>query len=264
MAEEPLSDEALDAAGEALARQVGLSLSAGLRGTLREAAGAAARALGLAPAALARLAAAGEPGALDALAEHAVVGETFFWRHPDGLAALVARLAARPGPLTLWSAGCASGEEPYGLAMSLLEAGRDGRGDRILATDLSAAALRAALAGRYGERSVRRLPPALAGRWLVQGEGHAEVAPAVRALVELRRHNLLDAPPETGLDAVVCRNVVIYFEPGVARRVVRRLAGALAPGGFLLLGPVELALAEGAGLEWVEDGEAVLLRRPGP
>jgi chemotaxis protein methyltransferase CheR len=264
-----VSDEAptereLDAAGEALAGRAGLSLSAGLRTTLRQAVLAAARQLGLAPAALARRAAAGEEAALDALAGQAVVGETSFWRHAEGLAALTARLAPRPGPLRLWSAGCASGEEPYGLAMALLEAGRAGRGDRILATDLSAAALRTARAGRYGERPLRRLPPALAARWLSTSGGLAEVAPAVRALVALRRHNLLDAPPEDGFDAVVCRNVLIYFEPEVARRALGRLAGALAPGGLLLLGPVELPLAHGAGLEWLEQGGAVLLRRPGP
>jgi len=264
VSDEPLSDEALDAAGEALAGRTGLSLAAGLRTTLRQAALAAARDLGLGPAALARRAAAGDAAALDAFAEHAVVGETSFWRHAEGLAALVARLAPHPGPLLLWSAGCASGEEPHGLAMALLEAGRGGRGDRILATDLSATALRAALAGRYGERSLRRLPPALARRWLVPADGASEVAPAVRAIVRFERHNLLDAAPAAAFDAVVCRNVVIYFEPEVARQVVRRLAAALVPGGLLLLGPVELALAEGAGLDWLEVGGAVLLRRPRP
>jgi len=272
----PASEADLDAAGRALARWAGLSLAAGLRTTLREAVSAAARELGIGPAELARRAAADEPGPLDALAAHAVVGETFFWRHPEGLEALAARLARRPGALRLWCAGCATGEEPYGLGMALLAAGREGRGDRILATDLSAAALEAARAGRYGERSLRRLPAALAERFLVRpaggqpGGAAAEVAPAVRALVTLARHNLLDPVPAAGaavlgdgFDAVVCRNVVIYFEPEVARAVLRRLAGALAPGGFMLLGPVELALAEGAGLEWQEEGEAVLLFRPG-
>lgn len=264
MIDEPLTDEALDAAGGALAARTGLSLSAGLRTALRAAVRKAALGLGVAPVALAARAAAGDAAALDALAEHALVGETFFWRSAEGLVALAGRLAARPGPVTVWCAGCASGEEPYGLAMALLEAGREGRGDRILATDLSAASLRGALAGRYGERSLRKLPPALARRWLRPGEGAFEVAPAVRELVELRRHNLLDDPPEAAFDAVVCRNVVIYFELEVARRVVRRLAAALAPGGLLLLGPVELSLAEVAGLEWEEEGGAVLLRRPGP
>jgi chemotaxis protein methyltransferase CheR len=260
--DEPLTDEALDAAGGALARRAGLSLAAGLRVTLREAVRAAARDLGLGPAALARRAADGDAAALDALAEHAVVGGTSFWRHAEGLAALAARLAPRPAPLLVWSAGCATGEEPHGLAMALLEAGRAGHGDRILATDLSAAALRVAQAGRYGERSLRRLPPALARRWLVPAGEASEVAPAVRALVRFERHNLLDEAPSAAFDAVVCQNVLIYFEPAVARRVVRRLAAALAPGGLLLLGPVELALAEGAGLAWLEVDGAVLLRRP--
>jgi len=257
------TDLELDAAGRALARWAGLSLTAGLRTTLREAVAAAARELGTSPAALVRRAGASEPEALGVLSEHAVVGETFFWRHPEGVEALVGRLADHPSPLRLWSAGCASGEEPYGLAMALLSAGRVGHDDRILATDLSERALATARAGRYTERALRKLPDALAERWLRQCGAQAEVAPAVRERVEVRRHNLLSTAPEGPFHAVVCRNVVIYFEAREARAALERLAGVLAPGGWLLLGPVELALAEGVGLEWHEVGGAVLLRRPG-
>jgi chemotaxis protein methyltransferase CheR len=254
----------LEAAGRALARWAGLSLATGLRGTLREAVGAAARELGVAPAELARRAAADDAEALDLLAEHAVVGETFFWRHPEGLLALAGRLAAHPAPLRVWCAGCATGEEAYGLAMALLEGGREGRGDRIVATDLSAPALVRARAASYGERALRRLPGALRARGLepaVAAGGGERVAAAPRAMVELRRHNLLGTAPEGPFDAVACRNVLIYFEPQQAAATLRRLAGALRPGGMLLLGPVELQLAGGLDLEWTEEAGATLLRR---
>ncbi len=82
------------------------------------------------------------------LAEHAVIGETSLWRHAEGLVALAAELAPLRGPLRIWSAGCATGEEPYSLALALLDAGRDREEDRILGTDVSARALAQGLGGR--------------------------------------------------------------------------------------------------------------------
>ena len=254
-------DAALEAAGAALARWAGLSLASGLKGTLRLAVLAAAGELGLAPSRLAAAVAGGDLHATEVLAEHALVGETSFWRHAEGLLALAARLARRPEPLSIWSAGCATGEEPYSLALALREAGRDRPGDRILATDLSVRALERARAGRYRARALRRLPPGLAGRWLEAGEHGARIDPALAAPVAFLRHNLLDEPPPGPFDAVVCRNVLIYFEPAVAAQALTRLAGALRPGGVLLLGPVELPLAARLGLEMIEEGGATLLRR---
>jgi chemotaxis protein methyltransferase CheR len=262
----PEEERWLRAAGEALARHTGLSLSAGLALTLRTAVEAAARERGETPSALAAAAAAGEAGALELLAEHAVVGETSFWRHPEALLALAAEWAGHPAPRSIWCAGCASGEEPYSLAMALAGVGRVEAGapaDRILATDLSARALALARAGGYGLNALRRLPAPLRGRWLRADRAAAawRVDDRLRGLVRYERHNLLDPPPGQGFDAILCRNVVIYFEPEVARATLARLVGALAPGGWLVLGPVELPLASGLPLQWVERGGATLLRR---
>lgn len=254
-------DADLEAAGRALARWSGLSLAAGLKGTLRQAVQGGARELGLAPAAFAAAAAAGDAAAVELLAEHAVVAETSFWRHAEGLQALASRLARRPGRLRVWCAGCASGEEPFSLAVALLEAGRDLEGDLLLATDLSLRALARAQAGVYRARALRRLPRELAGRWFHASDQGARVDARAAAPVVFLRHNLLDPPPATALDAILCRNVVIYFEPEVARAVLARLAAALAPGGILLLGPVDLPLATGLGLHFVEEGGATLLVR---
>lgn len=254
-------DAELEAAGGALARWAGLSLAAGLKGTLRQAVVAAAHELGLPPSALIEAVVASDAGALEVLTEHAVVGETSFWRHAEGLLALAARLAARNGPVRVWCAGCASGEEPYSLVVALLEAGRGVGADRILATDLSLRALACAQAGVFRARALRRLPRELAGRWFQAADGGAKVDARVAAPVTFQRHNLLDPPPPGPFDAVVCRNVLIYFEPEVAAGVLARLAGALAPGGLLLLGPVELPLASGLGLEFVEQGGATVLVR---
>jgi chemotaxis protein methyltransferase CheR len=261
--DDQLPDRLLAGVAEALARSVGLSLGAGLEGSLGLAVKAAASELGLSPLALATAAAAGRPEALEVLAEHALVGETSLWRHAEGLVALAGLLAATARPLRIWSAGCASGEEPYSLALALLDAGRDREEDRILGTDVSARALARARAGVYGTRATRNLPPALAARWFHPDGPGARVDPRLEGLVRFERHNLLQPPPQRDFDAVVCRNVLIYFDPGVAAAALLRLAEAVAPGGLLLLGPVELPLAHGLAWEWVERGGATLLRRPG-
>jgi chemotaxis protein methyltransferase CheR len=192
-----------------------------------------------------------------------VVNETAFWRHPEQLAALGRLAADARRPLAIWSAGCATGEEPYSVAIALLEAGRGGMGDRIVATDVSARALDAAAAGVYGIRSTRKLPLALGARWFEAGV-ERRVRAEVRALVEFRRHNLVADPAPGGpFDVVLCRNVLIYFDPRTAGEVLRRLVGALRPGGVLVLGPVELGAATAGELEWLNLGDATLLRRPG-
>jgi chemotaxis protein methyltransferase CheR len=247
-----------------LAESVGLSLAgAGLDLTLADALEAAARGAAVPARAFARRVIARDPDAIASLVEHAAVNETAFWRYPEQLAALSRLAAAARGPLAIWSAGCATGEEPYSVAIALLEAGRAGEGDRILATDVSGRALDAARNGVYGPRALRRLPVELGARWFEPGAAR-RVTEAPRALVELRRHNLVaDPAPDGPFDVVLCRNVLIYFDAATAAAVLRRLAGALRPGGVLVLGPVELPLASGADLAWVEEGGATLLRRPG-
>lgn len=244
----------------------GLALSPGVRRTLLEGFLRAARDAGSAPEPFLRRVLAGEARSVAALVEQAVVGETYFFRHPEQLAALSGLLdEAAPGgrPLTIWSAGCASGEEPYGLAMLLLEAGRGGVADRILATDVSARALEAARAARYGGWSLRRTDAALRSRWFREAGPRLTVAPQVRERVSFSRHNLvLEPPPGAGFDVVVCRNVLIYFSPATAAQVLARLVEAVRPGGYLLLGPVEEPLAAGLPLLRVERPGATLLRRP--
>jgi chemotaxis protein methyltransferase CheR len=255
--------DALAEVARVLADAAGLSLAAGLGPALEEGIAGAARALGEHPDALVRRVRAREPEAVRALVEWSVVAETSFWRQPEGLAALVRRLAPAPRPLAIWSAGCASGEEAYSLAIALLEAGRTGRGDRIVATDVSGRALARATEGRYAPRALRRLAPEIAARWFEAGESR-RVKEEVRALVALEPQNLVADPPPAGapFDAVVCRNVLIYFEPPTAAEVLYRLVGALRPGGLLVLGPVELPLAAALPLETIEDGGATLLRKP--
>jgi chemotaxis protein methyltransferase CheR len=147
--------------------------------------------------------------------------------------------------IRVWSAGCASGEEAYTLALLAAEAFAPGPPPvDVLGTDVSGAALAAAAAGRYGERSVRGIEPALRERYLVrQADGSYLAGHRLRALVRFRRHNLVrdPAPPlgESHFDLIVCRNVLIYFDAPTIARVIESLERSLRRGGVLVLGAAD-------------------------
>ncbi|MDO1530410.1 protein-glutamate O-methyltransferase [Fulvimonas sp. R45] len=151
------------------------------------------------------------------------------------------------GRLRLWSAGCATGEEPYALAMVLAEALAREAGAvdaRILATDLSPQALAQARRGVYALDRLGGIDEARRRRWLLRGsgeyEGYAAVHPRLRELVSVLPLNLLHEWPMQGLfDAIFCRNVVIYFDQPTKRRLFERYAAMLEPGGYLFLGHSE-------------------------
>jgi chemotaxis protein methyltransferase CheR len=257
--------DGVEDAERALRDACGITLTEGLRTTLGEAFRRAARASGLDPDAFRAGLRARDPRCLAELIEAAVVGETYFFRHPEQLEAVrevLLQPTPRERPLRIWSAGCATGEEPYSLAMLLRDAGRAGCRDRILGTDVSARALAVAADGSYGAWSLRRIDPAARARHFEGEPPQVRVRDEVRAAVELRRHNLYSDPPPPGpFDLVVCRNVLIYFDPATAREIAARLLDAVALGGILLLGPVEVPLAEGLGAERIEVGGTTLLRR---
>lgn len=189
------------------------------------------------------------------MVDHVTTNKTDFFREPhhfellvrDVLPALAAeRGAGTRRPLRLWSAGCSTGEEPYTLAMVLLEAARQAAGLRfgILATDLSTRVLERARGAEYTEAQVRPVPLALRRRYLLRSVRDPQVVRVcqrVRELVALEQLNLLD--PDYRLrdrmDVIFCRNVFIYFERSVQERVLLQFARVLAPGGFLFLGHAE-------------------------
>jgi chemotaxis protein methyltransferase CheR len=260
-----VDDLPLSAVEDVLERACGLSFSTGIRPALADAVRRASGELGLAREPFLSRLAGGDPAAVTALVEHAVVKETYFYRHPEQWAAVTQQLAALPPerPLAAWSAGCATGEEAYTLAMVLHDAGRRGGSDQVLGTDISARALEVARAGRYREWSLRALPVALRARHFDPGHGALSVQAARRAPVRFAQHNLLGAPPPGGpFDLVACRNVLLYFKPDAARAVLGRLHGALRPGGLLLVGPIEEPLTAGLPFERLDGTGATLLRRP--
>ncbi|HUL45779.1 MAG TPA: protein-glutamate O-methyltransferase CheR [Steroidobacteraceae bacterium] len=158
------------------------------------------------------------------------------------------RAAQRAGSrrLRFWSAGCSSGEEPYSLAMTIHEALSDARrwDIKILATDLDTEVLGRGQRGVYEEERVRGLPAQRLERFFQRdGSGAAAsytVTPELRQLITFRELNLMRALPMKGpLDAIFCRNVVIYFDKDTQRELFARIARLQRPGDVLFLGHSE-------------------------
>ncbi len=216
---------------------------------------------------------------LEALADALVVGETYFFRELEPARAAVDQVlvpAVRErGRARVWSAACATGEEPLSIAMLLEEAGIASRTE-IVATDVSQRALARAREGTYRTRSLRVLPPAavpagwtpalaaIAARSLTPEASAARAARPLVTSIDYRIVNLLDGPAIQALgtfDLVLCRNVLIYFADRTVLQVLASLAGALGEQGRLLIGASESLLRFGTALRCEERGGAFLYGR---
>lgn len=210
------------------------------------------------------------------LATQLAIGETFFHRHAEQLAALrehalaplvATRRADGSRRLRLWSAACSSGEEAYTLAMIALSLTGDEPGWQIevLGTDLRAEALERARAGLYGDWSFRGVPPAVRRRWFEPAsDGRLQVRQALRRCTRFEQANLvggLGAWQGAGFDLILCRNTLMYFAPERAARAASHLRGCLREGGWLVVGPSELECAPWHGFERVQADGVTLLRR---
>lgn len=213
-------------------------------------------------------------GLLATLVGDITVGETWFFREPERLGAiadvLLPEIVARRRPAhraRIWSAGCATGEEPYTLAILAWERGLAEQ-TLIVGTDLSRAALARAREGRYRPWALRGLDAMRRAAWFRPAGQQLALAPAIREMVCFAQHNLARDPPPAalsavgGADLILCRNVMIYMGPEVIRRVAKLLWSALAPGGWLLLGASDPPLGELVPLEVLSTATGLVYRRP--
>lgn len=190
-----------------------------------------------------------EPPELHALYQDFLIRVTQFFRDPEAFEVLKERvfpqfLQDRPAghPIRIWVSGCATGEEVYSLAIALLEF-LNGRTNappiKILATDLNDTALERARAGVFVDNIEIDVSPERLRRFFVRAEGQYHISKTVRELCVFSRHNMGVDPPFSHLDLISCRNVLIYMDAALQRRVLPVLHYALRPGGVLFLGSSE-------------------------
>ena len=188
---------------------------------------------------------------IGALARELTVGETYFFRNNEQFRALAEvvlpermRADRRPRVLRLLSAGCASGEEAYSLAIVARETVHDPSWEtQVRAVDLNPASLQKAEQARYSAWALRETPADVRQRWFRMEGRDATPVEAARAAVRFEQKNLIAEDsglwPADAYDVIFCRNVMMYFAPEPMRSAITHMADSLAPGGFLFLGHAE-------------------------
>jgi len=210
----------------------------------------------------------------DALIDALTVRETYFFRHPDQFEELRRRvlptlrgfLRDRP-KLRVWSAGCASGEEAYSLAIAFESEGLSDQ-TQIIATDIAPAALERGRVGHYREWSMRSIQPELRARYFRSEGGGSRILESLREQITWRQLNLAD-PVYPSLETnigdfplVFCRNVLMFFDAKAIAQVAARLWASLVPGGWLFLGPSDPNVSAYADFEVHVTPAGLVYRRP--
>jgi chemotaxis protein methyltransferase CheR len=216
----------------------------------------------------------GRAAELEEVADVLTTHETYFFREPLQLRAFsreilpaLAEARGRERRLRILSAGCSTGEEAYTLAVLVRDSRLfEGWEVEITGCDISRRCIAQARAGAYGEHAFRMPEASPMRRWFRLRGGKWVIDDAIRRTVRFHRDNLLDPgalASVSRLDAIFCRNVMIYFDLGARRRVLRRLHERLHEGGWLLLGHSESLLNVTADFEIVHLESDLVYRRPG-
>ncbi len=208
--------------------------------------------------------------------------ESSFFRHTPSFAALTDHVLPavmqekrqqRLNMLSMWSAGCANGQEAYSLAMAFHEAVRPDEARlwqaKVWGSDISQKSLRKAKNGRYKPYDVRTMPEGFRRKYMTVTENGRntfyDVVPAVKRLVQFVELNFTK-PEEywiTGQDIIFCQNVLIYFQRAERLEIVERLCKRLAPGGYLFLAPAEVVGLKIPGIKPVKFEESLVYQRVG-
>jgi chemotaxis protein methyltransferase CheR len=214
------------------------------------------------------------PGELEHLKDALTINVTRFYRNAETWnllrGSVVPELCERgPGELRMWSAGCASGEEAYTLAMIVADYLDERRyPERLVrltvdATDIDRRSLERARQARFRPEALTELPERYVTHCLTRVNALYEVAPRLRQQVAIRSHDLIrEIPPRRGYHLILCRNVVIYFDRPTQEELFARFADALAPGGYLVLGKVETLLGAARDRLTLVDARERVYRRP--
>ena len=197
--------------------------------------------------------------------------ETFFFRDRaafdlvlKGVLPSLQRAREAEKRISIWCAGCSTGQEAYSLAMSFLDERARWKGWTIdiLATDVSRTAIERAREGVYSQFEVQRgLSVLQMMRWFTDEEGQQwRISKQVRDMVRFDVHNLTEAPPKGRFDVILCRNVLLYFSDATRTAVFQRLAEASAPDGYLMLGAGETIIGHGSDFVVDPDNRGLYIR----
>lgn len=201
-----------------------------------------------------------DPREYERLLRSLTINVTKFFRNPETYAAIERNIlpdlwSARSNGLRVWSAGCASGEEPYSVAILLHKHAHATKtadqlaGVDVLGTDIDKEVLCEAERAFYAESALVETPLSLREPYFPQVAGLRTMLPEVRRLVRFRNDDLLGfTPPVKDVQLILCRNVIIYFERDAQDRLFAEFHRVLAPGGFLVLGKVETLLGDARSL----------------
>jgi chemotaxis protein methyltransferase CheR len=216
-----------------------------------------------------------ESAEMEALINAFTINETYFYREESQLAALGRFLLPlvvsdrRPGDLVrIWSLPCASGEEPYSIAIWLLENWPlvDAWHIDIIGSDIDTDALTRARGGRYGERALARLPADIRKRYFrAEINQEQEIIDDLKESVLFTRVNLIDpasVATEKPFDVIFCRNLLIYFDDAARQVAAANLFNRLRPGGFLCVSHTESMARIDERFEMVRFDDAIVYRRP--
>ncbi len=211
------------------------------------------------------------PAEVQCLYDDLLIQVTRFFRDPESFEALVQRIypaivAARSAetPIRVWVPGCATGEEAYSVAITLLEFLGDAAGSSpigIFGTDISDKSIDRARAGVYPEKISEDVSPARLRRFFSKVDGGYQVAKHVRDLCIFARQDLSRDPPFSKLDLVVCRNVLIYLDQVLHKKLMTVFHYALRPGAFLMLGRAESASLHPDLFQLVDKKARIFLRK---
>ncbi|MGH7629069.1 MAG: CheR family methyltransferase [Gemmatimonadales bacterium] len=262
-----------DALTREISRTAGLSLDAYKDKCLRRRIAVRMRACGVHTYAEYQAVLARTPGEYEHLKDALTINVTRFFRNAETWERLAADylpglLARVPGVIRVWSAGCSSGEEAYGIAILVAAAAAaagDPRGPervQVEATDIDKRSLERAAEARYRAEALAETPADVLARYFEPDADGWRVAAGVRRRVRVRRHDLgREAPPGT-FHLIVCRNVVIYFERPTQERVFEAFVEALLPDGLLVLGKVETLFGPARERLQLADPRERIYRRP--
>jgi chemotaxis protein methyltransferase CheR len=209
----------------------------------------------------------------EALLERLLTQETSFFRYPGVYEAFEKRVLPElhvkkfwknPRTLRIWSAGCSTGEEPYSIAITILDSlsFADSWNVEILATDVGRGALKHAERGVYAGRSIKSVTPAQLDVHFSGVPGGQQVKPRLRKMVTFAQMNLASAVYVGRMDMIFCMNVLIYFSEERRRSLVQRFYDTLEPGGYLFLGHSESISKMPVKFQAIVLNDCILYRKP--